>query len=262
MTIHEEETVLCRVAEGVATLTVNRPKVLNALNVDVLQSFALLLGKLRGDKNLRAVVLEGAGEKAFVAGADVAAMAELGPRPIADYIELGQRVMRLLEELPVPVVAYVDGFALGGGLELALACDLIVASSAGKFGQPEVKLGIIPGFGGTVRLFERAGPAVAKRLILTGEIIDAQEAYRLGVVDYLLDENSSLSLKDIVAPFQEGAPLAVAGAKKVLRGIQEQQRLAGLQHEVEEFLRLFSTVDREEGMAAFIEKRKAEFCGK
>lgn len=147
MSLIDSETVQLEVEGAIAKLTVNRPKHLNALNIDVLQGIMLALGKLKGKEELRVLVVCGAGEKAFVAGADIHGMAELGPRAISDYVELGQRVMRELELFALPVIAQVGGYALGGGLELALACDIVYASESAKLGQPEVNLGIIPGFG-------------------------------------------------------------------------------------------------------------------
>src|SRR5690606_5525370 len=148
-------------------------------------SLILILEKLEKNAKTKVLLISGSGEKAFVAGADIHSMSQLGPRAIADYVELGQRAMRKIETVPFPVIAVVSGFALGGGLELALACDLIIASENAKLGQPEVNLGILPGFGGTQRLPARCGTGTARRLIYSGEMIDAAEAYRIGLVDYL-----------------------------------------------------------------------------
>ena len=198
-----------------------------------------------------------------MAGADVPGMAQLGPRAIADYAELGQRAFRVIETARVPVIAAIKGFALGGGLELALACDMIVASSSAKVGQPEVNLGIIPGFGGTQRLIERCGIGTAKRLVLTGEIITAEEALRLCVVDKVVEPAELLTAArawgELIA---SKAPMAVSAGKRVIRQAQEQALLAGLQREVESFLQLFGSADREEGMSAFMQKRPAVFKGK
>ena len=263
MSMLEEETIRV-VADGAVTeLMVNRPQSLNALNADVLASLCTILARLQKRSELRAVIITGAGEKAFVAGADIASMAQLGPRPIADYIELGQRAMRALEELPVPVIAAVNGFALGGGLELALACDLIVAASSAKVGQPEVNLGIIPGFGGTQRLIHRCGLGTARRLVYTGEIIGAEEALRLGVVDRVTEPQELLTTaRETAKLIAAKGPLAVRKAKEVIRRSQDDAVLAGLRQEVAGFLELFATVDREEGMTAFLQKRSATFIGK
>jgi len=263
MAMLEEETVKLAAEGPVAELVVNRPQSLNALNADVLSSLTAILQRLAKRSDLRVVIITGAGEKAFVAGADIASMAQLGPRPIADYIELGQRAMRALEELPVPVIAAVNGFALGGGLELALSCDLIVAATSAKLGQPEVNLGIIPGFGGTQRLIQRAGIGVARRLTYTGEIISAEEGLRLGVVDRVVELSELLTVcREMAKLIAAKGPLAVRKAKEVLRRSQDDLLLSGLRHEVQGFLQLFDTADREEGMAAFLQKRAANFTGK
>ncbi|RMG44330.1 MAG: crotonase [Candidatus Dadabacteria bacterium] len=261
--IIDENTVLTGGDEVRADIVINRPKALNALNVDVLQGLILALEKVQKQESLRVITITGAGTKAFVAGADIAWMADLGPRAIADYVELGQRAMRAIERARVPVVAVVNGYALGGGLELAMACDVIIASDKAKLGQPEVKLGIIPGFGGTQRLVQRTGIGTARRLIYSGEMIEAEEALRLGLVDKVvsaeeLQEGATAFCNEII----NKAPLAVQQAKRLLRESSEQFLLSGLQREVETFLDLFQTADREEGMQAFMEKREAKFTGK
>ncbi len=260
--VMEETAVKAFQADRVFRLVINRPQHLNALNPDVLQSIILLLEKIAKDNIARAVIITGEGEKAFVAGADISTMSQLGPRPIADYIELGQRAMRAIELLPMPVIAQLNGYALGGGLELALACDIIVASETAKLGQPEVNLGIIPGFGGTQRLIQRCGIGAARRLIYTGDLISAEEAKNIGLVDKvckpeMLDEE----VRKIAEVIAGKAPLAVQKAKEVIRQSQETQLLGGLRLEIEAFLSLFATEDRAEGMQAFLQKRPATFKG-
>ena len=263
MTLMDEVAVKVAVEGARAELTINRPQYMNALNVDVLQSLINAFAELGKNSELRAVIITGAGEKAFVAGADITSMTQLGPRAIADYVELGQRAMRVIETFPLPVIAAVNGFALGGGLELALSCDLIAASASAKVGQPEVNLGIIPGFGGTQRLIQRAGLGTARRLCITGEIIGAEEALRAGVVDYVWPADELMpKVQALCSTIAKKGPLAVRGAKKVLRESQEQVLLAGLRREVEEFLALFASADREEGMEAFLKKREAKFTGR
>jgi enoyl-CoA hydratase len=261
--IIEENTVLVEQEGPVATVTINRPDSLNALNPDVLQGVILELGKLASNPAIRSVIITGKGPKAFVAGADIRSMNQLGPRPIADYVELGQRAMRMIESFEVPVIAAVNGFALGGGLELALACDLIVCSESAKLGQPEVNLGIIPGFGGTQRLIQRCGIGAARRLCYTGELISAEEARTIGLADKVVpDAELMAEAKKLAGTIASKAPLAVKGAKRVINQAHESLLLSGLRLEVEEFLRLFQTRDREEGMDAFIEKRAAMFTGR
>lgn len=259
----EQETVRL-VNEGeIAQILINRPQSLNALNPDVLTSLSIILEKLSKNTSVRVLIISGAGEKAFVAGADIPGMAQLGPRAIADYIELGQRTMRAIECAPFPVIAEVNGYALGGGLELALACDLIIACDTAKFGQPEVNLGIIPGFGGTQRLIHRCGIGVARRLTFTGEIIDTSEALRIGLVDKVVSgAELGKTCQTIADLIKDKAPLAIKRAKEVIRQSQDNALLSGLRYEVQGFLDLFSTWDREEGMTAFMQKRAPKFAGK
>jgi len=264
MAIQEERSVLTAQNGPIFEITINRPESLNALNPDVLQSLIIELSKFDVEKTgTRAAIITGSGPKAFVAGADIAAMSQLGGRPIAEYIELGQRALRMIEVLPVPVIAAVNGFALGGGLELALACDLIIAAETAKLGQPEVNLGIIPGFGGTQRLIQRCGIGTARRLCYTGELITAEEGRALGVVDKVAPPERLLEeARTWATLIAAKAPLAVKGTKEVIRRSQEGTLLAGLRLEVEEFLTLFGSADREEGMQAFLAKRPAKFTGR
>lgn len=263
MGIMNDETVKI-VSEGaISELVINRPQTLNALNADVLQSLLMALQKLAKNNDLRVVTITGEGSKAFVAGADIQSMAQLGPRPIADYVELGQRAMRAIETFPVPVIAAVNGYALGGGLELALACDIIIASQSAKLGQPEVNLGIIPGFGGTQRLMQRCGIGVARRLIYSGELVSAEEGLRMGIVDKVATpEEFSKTVKEMATMIASKGPLAVREAKRVITQSQETTLLSGLRLEVESFLKLFGSADREEGMGAFMQKREPRFTGR
>jgi enoyl-CoA hydratase len=263
MTALFEESPVQAVQEGaVWTVTIKRPESLNALNADVLQGLILELERIARHESLRCLIITGDGPKAFVAGADINSMSGLGPRALADYVELGQRTMRMIESYRVPIIAAVNGFALGGGLELALACDLIFVAESAKVGQPEVNLGIIPGFGGTQRLIHRCGVGTARRLCFSGELISAEEAKALGIADKifaaerLMEETKAFA--NIIA---SKAPLAVQGTKRVIQRAHEALLLSGLRLEVEEFQRLFQTRDREEGMEAFLQKRKPTFTG-
>jgi enoyl-CoA hydratase len=261
--ILEENTVLLEHDGPIATITINRPESLNALNPDVLQGVILALGKIASNPSIRSVIITGKGPKAFVAGADIRTMSQLGPRPIAEYVELGQRAMRTIETFDVPVIAAVNGFALGGGLELALACDLIVCAESAKLGQPEVNLGIMPGFGGTQRLIQRCGIGTARRLCYTGELIGAEEARMVGIADKVAPDAQLMDeVKKIATTIASKAPLAIKGTKKVINQAHQSLLLSGLRLEVEEFLRLFETADREEGMDAFLQKREAKFTGR
>lgn len=263
MAILNDEPVVMAHEGNIAELVINRTEYLNALNPDVLQSLILHIEKLSKLPEIHVVVISGAGDKAFVAGADIAVLQQLGKRAAADYVELGQRAMRAIECARFPVIAAVNGFALGGGLELALACDIIIASPAAKFGAPEVKLGIIPGFGGTQRLIQRCGLGAARRLVLTGDIINAEEALRIGLADKVTPTGEmhpeAMAMAKTIA---ERGPLAVRTAKEVLRQSQEQQLLSGLRMEIEAFLKTFESYDREEGMLAFMQKRAPQFKGR
>jgi enoyl-CoA hydratase len=241
----------------VAVVTVDRPKALNALNPQVLAELAATFATL-GDA--RAVVLTGAGEKAFVAGADIAAMSGLGPTEATAFAAQGQAALNAIEELPAPVIAAVNGFALGGGCELAMACDLILAAPNAVFGQPEVALGVIPGFGGTQRLVRRVGSMRARELIFTGRRVKADEAVAIGlalrVASPVLDE--ALALAETIAA---QAPVAVRLAKRAVLDADGADLRTGLAGERNLFGLCFATGDQKEGMAAFLEKRAALWKG-
>lgn len=259
----DENTIQVQRDGAIRIVTLNRPDRLNALNPDLLQGLTIELTKIAADTEVRVVVITGSGEKSFVAGADIHSMNELGPRAIADYVELGQRTMRLIETLKVPVIAAINGFAFGGGLELALACDILVCKESAKLGQPEVDLGIIPGFGGTQRLVQRCGVGTARRLCMTGERLSAADARALGVVDIVVpDAEFHAEVTKLAKTLASKAPLAVQGVKRAVNQAADTILLSGLRREVEEFLRLFASADREEGMSAFLEKRPPKFTGR
>jgi enoyl-CoA hydratase len=246
---------------GVATLTLRRPQALNALNAELLDELGAALHALHQDDTLRALVLTGDG-KAFVAGADIVQMADMTPLEAERFSRRGQAVMSALETLPVPALAAVNGYALGGGCELALACDLIYASQKARFGQPEVNLGVIPGFGGTQRLTRRVGPTLAAELIYTGRLIDADEAVRIGLAarqfapDALLEEVHKIA-HEIAAK----GPLAVRRAKQLLREGADLAIERANSMEATAFAACFATQDQREGMRAFLDKRPPTFHG-
>jgi len=251
------------VEERVATLTVNRPAQMNALNGATLMDLLAALGEVSASDAVASVVLTGAGEKAFVAGADISEMAGFGPQHARAFAELGHRVCFAIEEIDKPVIAAVNGFALGGGCELALACDFIYASRNAKFGQPEVSLGVIPGFGGTQRLLRRLGKGIAKELILTGQTIDAEEAHRLGLCNAVFEPADLLPrARDAARKIAGKGPLAVAQAKRALQAGEDAALAAACELERQMFAALFATEDQKEGMKAFQEKRRATFKGK
>lgn len=247
---------------GIATVTVNRPKALNAINSSVLQDLDTIFEHLSKDEALRCVILTGAGEKSFVAGADISEMADMSPEAAETFSAQGHQIFEKIEHLQVPVLAAVNGFCLGGGCELALACDIIYASDRAKFGQPEVKLGLIPGFGGAVRLPRKVGLAAATEWILTGDIYGAQEALQIGLVKTIVEGPKLLDhVRKIAETIASRAPVAVRRAKKVMvEGLQSTQAAAA-KLEQESFGVLFATEDMREGTQAFLEKRAPQFKG-
>jgi enoyl-CoA hydratase len=255
-------TIEVAAADGIATVTVNRPDKLNALNAATIDELGDAFRALASDDGVRGAILTGAGPKAFVAGADIAELAQMGPLSGVRVSRAGQQVFRTIERLQKPVVAAINGFALGGGLELALACHLRIASSNAKFGLPEVKLGIIPGYGGTIRLPRIIGRGRALELILTGDMIDAAEAHRIGLVNRVvaqdaLAEEARALLTKIVA----NGPVALALALEAVALGESTSADEAQLFESNLFGLLASTSDMREGMTAFMEKRKAEFSG-
>ena len=241
---------------GVALVTIDRQDALNALNVETLTELRDRLRELAQDDAARVVVLTGAGEKAFVAGADIKYMSGLEATEAQAWGALGHEAARLLEEMPKPTVAAINGFALGGGFELALGCDIRFAASRALLGQPEIDLGIIPGWGGTQRLARVCGLGVAKELILTGRMVDAQEALRIGLVNAIADPVLDHAMA-VAEKLSEKAPLALAAAKRLLNASP-----GALDQEAVEFGGLFGSADAKEGLAAFAEKRPPRFTGK
>lgn len=244
---------------NVGILTISRPKALNALNKSVLQELDAALDELEKKEDVYVIVLTGEG-KAFVAGADIAEMKDMTPKEAREFGEMGSRVFRKLEIMTKPVIAAVNGYALGGGCELAMACDIIIAGEQAKFGQPEVGLGITPGFGGTQRLPRIVGTKIAKELIFTGATIGAQEAQRIGLVNKVVPPNTSLQAAiEMGKTIASKGQVAVRNAKAAIdRGI-ETDIDNGVAIENERFAACFESVDQKEGMTAFIEKRKPNF---
>ncbi len=246
-----------------ATITVRRPKALNALSSLVLSELSTAVSELELNDEIRVVIITGAGEKAFVAGADIAEMKDMTPVHAQAFAEMATNLMLSIESSAKPYIAAVNGFALGGGCELALACDFIYAANTAKLGQPEVKLGVIPGFGGTQRLLRRVGVAKAKELIFTGEMIDAQEALRVGLVDGVCEPAELMDkVVAIASKIMENGPLAVAEAKRLIHAGQSMSLDSAIMLEQRGFSGLFATEDQREGMAAFLDKRTAEFRGR
>jgi enoyl-CoA hydratase len=254
------ENISLSVEEGIAILKVNRPKVLNALNRATLLEIQRALKELEKDPGVRVLIITGEGEKAFVAGADISEMAPMNPKEALEFSKLGHETLSLLEDFPCPVIAAVNGYALGGGLELVLACDIILASENARLGLPEVTLGICPGFGGTQRLPRLIGKARAKELIFTGEMIDAKKAYEYGIVNKVVPQDKLLDeAKEIARKIAKNGPLAVRTAKRLVEMGLETSLRNGEAMEMEAWANLFATEDQKEGMKAFLEKRKPEF---
>lgn len=247
---------------AITILTISRPEVLNALNIELLVALKRAADEVRDRRDTRCLIVTGAGEKAFAAGADIASMKGAGPEAARAMAKKGHAAMNAIAGLPMPVIAAVNGFALGGGCELALACDFIYASARARFGQPEVNLGIMPGFGGTQRLARRVGPGMARELIYSGAIIDAEEALRIGLVNRVLPSGELLdAARKTALLIAEKAPLAVRRAKLVLDEGLDNALRDGNEIEIEGFAECFKTQDKEEGVTAFLEKRAASFKG-
>ena len=248
---------------AVRTIVVNRPDKLNALNRDTLNELGLAFAQAAQDDAVRVVVLTGTGEKAFVAGADIAEMNGYTPVQAQGFSRAGQRLMTSIERLGKPVIARIQGFALGGGMELAMACHLRVASEKAKFGQPEINLGLIPGFGGTQRLLRLVGRGAALELCLTGAPINAQRAYELGLVTRVVaPEALDEAVNTLADQLAAAAPLAAATILDAVLQGGETAIDQGLEFETQGFALAFSTEDMREGTTAFLEKRKPQFTGR
>jgi enoyl-CoA hydratase len=256
------DTLLLDVADQVATITINRPDKRNALNAAVRREIVDALDQLRADDSARVVIITGAGDKAFVAGADIGEFAERTALQQRDAMQ-GRRVFDEVAAYPKPTIAMINGFALGGGCELALACDIRVAARSARFGQPEVRLGLIPGGGGTQRLPRLIGAGRALRLILTGDLVDAEEAYRIGLVDVLVDD-AELHTRtlELARSMAAHSPVALRLAKNAVAAALETPLPAGLALERELFITAFASEDRREGVSAFLEKRSPNFTGR
>ncbi|HPI40003.1 MAG TPA: enoyl-CoA hydratase-related protein [Pseudobdellovibrionaceae bacterium] len=250
--------------QGVWTLTIDRPKALNALNVQILNEMASFLRQI-GEmdySDARGLIITGSGEKAFVAGADIKEISELNVEQAFEFAQKGQSVFQELSFLKIPVIAAVNGFALGGGCELALACDYIYASENAKFGLPEVSLGLIPGFAGTVQLTRAIGFRKAREMIFTGKTLTAQEAYAAGLVNQVCPARELMSgVRKSMDLILDKSPLAVSQAKRSILQSWDLEMDKALSNEAELFSGLFNFQDVKEGTAAFIEKRKAQFKG-
>jgi enoyl-CoA hydratase len=257
------QTLLFEIRDGIAFITINRPDKLNALNDQVMVELADVAERIAKESDIKGAILTGAGPKAFVAGADIGDLSRQGPFDGKARAQRGQAVLRRLETCGKPVIAAINGFALGGGCELAMACHIRIASEAAKFGQPEVKLGIAPGYGGTQRLPRLVGKGVAMQLILSGEMIDAQEAYRIGLVNKVVPSGALLAESEkMMRGILAMGPLAIRLAMEAVDQGLEMSLDEGLLLEANHFGLLAATQDMKEGLTAFLEKRPAEFHGR
>jgi len=258
----EYNNIIFQVREGIATITFNRPEILNALSAEALKEFSHALDEINADEDIRALILTGAGEKSFIAGADIKEFPTFNALKAKSFSETGHILMNKLQELPIPVIAAVNGFALGGGCEVALACDFIYASEDAMFGLPEINLGIIPGFGGTQRLPRLVGRNMAKEMIFTGKMISADEAKSIGMVnkvcprEKLMDE-AITTAKTIASK----GKVSVRAAKQAIDNGVNVDLTTGCRIEIDAFALCLASPDAKEGTLAFLEKRKADFKG-
>ena len=255
------KTLQFELSDNVGQLIVNRPQALNSLNLQVLQDLENFAEN--PPENIRVLIIKGAGSRAFVAGADIKEMEALTPGGAEAFSRKGQRVFSAIESLPYPVIALIQGFALGGGLELALACDLLLLGEKARVGLPEVTLGLFPAFGGTQRLSRSIGLLKAKEMIFSGNFYTAKEALEMGLANYVVPEDQLMNKAlDLVEDIRKRGPLAVAHAKALIHQARDLPLKEGLDLEAVEFGRIFATEDSKEGLKAFIEKRSPDFKGK
>ena len=255
------QTLLASLDNGIYTIAINRPDKLNALNKDVFSDLTSALDEIETNAEIKSVIITGAGPKAFVAGADISEFGGLNKEDAMQLAKRGQDIFDRIEMSDKPIIAAVNGFALGGGCELAMACHFKVASENAKFGQPEVTLGLIPGYGGTQRLVQLIGKGKAMELLMSAHLIDANEAKQLGLVNYVTTAETLLDhTKKILDIINSKAPLAIAGCIKAANAVYDETK-DGYALEIEEFGNAFATEDMKEGTTAFLEKRKAIFKG-
>jgi enoyl-CoA hydratase len=257
------ENIAYDVKGSIAYITMNRPKVMNALNRKTVEELNAAFHAAKEDATVKGVILTGAGEKAFIAGADIAELSTLDGKTAGNFSEFGQGVLSFIENLDKPVIAAVNGFALGGGCETAMACTIRIAAANAKFGQPEVKLGIIPGYGGTQRLPRLVGKGRALQLILTGELIDANEAHRIGLVNEVVPAAELIPrCEAILKQIDANAPIAIGYAIDAVNKGVDSDLTSGLKLEAKFFALAAGTEDKKEGTSAFVQKRAPQFQGR
>ena len=253
------ETIIYEIRGNVGYITINRPKALNALNVKALTELSEAVDMMAGDDNVKVIIITGAGGKAFVAGADISAMQTMTATEAYAYARLGQTTYNKVADAPKIVIAAIDGFALGGGCELALACDIRVASAKSKIGIPEVTLGVFPGFAGTQRLPRLVGTGIAKEMLATARKVGAAEAREIGLVNYVVEEDPVAKAEELAAEICKNSASAIALGKRAMNEGMEMELKKGIEHEAALFAMTFATPDQREGMTAFLEKRPANF---
>ena len=247
-------------SDGIGIITINRPDAMNAMNSDVVSELSITISDMIADKEIGVIIITGSREKAFVAGADIKAMQQMNAEDALEFGKTGQEMTLVIENSPKPVIAAVNGFALGGGCEISLACHIRVASENAIFGQPEVLLGLIPGWGGTQRLPKIVGTGIANELITTGNQISAQEAHRIGLVNHVVTQTELMdTCKEIGKKILNNGPNAIAKSLNCIHESFDKSIEDGLEFEVKEFANLFSREETKEGLSAFVEKRKANF---
>jgi len=255
--------ILLEKENDIAILTVNRPSVLNALDAETLQEIGMAMDQLNDDAEVRVVIITGSGNKAFVAGADIVFMQKLTPLEAKNFSRLGQKVFSKIENLSKPVIAAINGFALGGGCEFAMACDIRIASENAKLGQPEVSLGINAGFGATQRLPRLVNPGIAKEMLFTADIYSAEAAQHMGLVNHVVPDAELMKFcTNMAKRIAARGPVAVQLTKEAINDGLEMDLEKGFMHEADIFGVAFSTEDRDEGFAAYLDKKKPEFKGR
>jgi len=253
-------TLLVEIKDAIATITVNRPSAMNAMTHATVQELAVAVQELSASAAVRAVIITGAGEKAFIAGGDIAMLRELGPVEARELALLAHGVCTAIEQSPKPFIAAVNGYALGGGCELAMSCDMRIAAEHARFGQPEISIGTLPGFGGSQRLPRLVGKSKALEMILTGDMIDAQEAWRIGLVNKVVPQSELMAVTRALAAKLAGkSRSAMKFCKEVVTNGLEMDLDRACRYEADLFALSFATADRQEGMAAFLEKRVPDF---
>lgn len=255
------QTLLTSLEDGIFTITINRPDKLNAINKTVMEELRLAVDEIYNNPAIRSAIITGAGPKAFVAGADITEFMGLSKEEGMAIAKKGHDIFFSIERSPKPIVAAINGFALGGGCELALSCHFMIAAENAKFGQPEVNLGLIPGYGGTQRLVQLVGKNRAMELLMSGRTVNAQEALTMGIVNEVVPQENLLArVKEILTLINSKAPVAIAKVIDCVNNFDHSKR--GYDHEVQQFGECFATDDMKEGVNAFLEKRKADFKGK